>query len=50
MVLVKDFGVAESGYETISGSLEALSRIRRNHSTIQQRQDFLKDLWAVRPF
>jgi WD40 repeat protein len=31
-------GVAESDYETISESPEALSKIQRNHSAIQQRQ------------
>jgi hypothetical protein len=30
-------GVAESGYETIAESLEALSKILQNHSIIQQR-------------
>jgi len=35
---VKIVGVAESVYETISESLEALSKIQRNHSAIQQRQ------------
>jgi hypothetical protein len=30
-------GIAEPGYETIPESLEALSKIRQNHSLIQQR-------------
>lgn len=35
-----NFGVVEFDYETIPESLEAQSRIRRNHSAIQQRLNF----------
>lgn len=35
--MTTSFGVAESVYETISESIEALSKIQRNHSAIQQR-------------
>ena len=35
---VEKMGVAESSYETISEGLEVPSKIRRNHSAIQQRQ------------
>jgi hypothetical protein len=37
-ISTKIAGVAGSGYETISGNLDAPFRIQRNHSAIQQRQ------------